>query len=111
METRDKFLGLNSIKFTLRFYEDEPCYKYLSDIKWENGYHCKKCNHMGYCSGVKPHSRRCVKCGYDESPTSGTMFDITSFIRRNDLYRNMKKLNNNPGRSLFYRVLYFMIRS
>jgi transposase-like protein len=75
METRDKFLGLNSIKFTLRFHEDEPCYKYLSEIKWENGYHCKKCNHTGYCSGVKPHSRRCVKCGYDESPTSGTMFD------------------------------------
>ena len=75
MEARDRFEGLNSIKFTLRFYRDEACYKYLSDIKWENGYQCKKCNHIGYCAGVKPHSRRCVKCGYDESPTSGTMFD------------------------------------
>ena len=75
MEARDRFEGLNSIKFTLRFHQCEACYKYLSDIKWENGYQCKKCNHTGYCSGVKPHSRRCVKCGYDESPTSGTMFD------------------------------------
>jgi hypothetical protein len=75
METREKFEGLNSIKFTLRFSQDEACYKYLSDIKWENGYQCRKCNHTGYCPGVKPHSRRCVKCGYDESPTSGTMFD------------------------------------
>ncbi len=75
MEKRDRFLGLNSIKFTLLFYQDESCYKYLSDIKWENGYSCKKCSNTGFCSGVKPHSRRCVKCGYDESPTSGTMFD------------------------------------
>jgi len=75
METRNRFEGLNSIKFTLRFHQDEACYKYLSDIKWEHGYTCKKCNHIIYCKGVKPHSRRCVKCRYDESPTSGTMFD------------------------------------
>ena len=75
MDKRARFTGLNSIKFTVRFYQDEACYKYLSDIKWENGYVCKKCNNTVYCIGVKPHSRRCIKCGYDESPTSGTMFD------------------------------------
>ena len=75
MATRDRFEGLNSIKFTLRFHQDEACYQYLSDIKWEQGYTCKKCNNKGYCKGLKPYSRRCVKCGYDASPTSGTMFD------------------------------------
>lgn len=75
MDRIDRFTGLNSIKFTLRFHEDEVCYKYLSDIKWENGYSCRKCLNTIYCSGVKPHSRRCIKCGYDASPTSGTMFD------------------------------------
>jgi len=75
MDKRERFTGLNSIKFTVRFHKDEACYKYLSDIKWENGYACKKCQNMVYCIGVKPHSRRCIKCGYDESPTSGTMFD------------------------------------
>lgn len=75
MEKRDRFIGLNSIKFTLRFYQDEACYKYLADIKWENGYLCKKCGSTAFYQGVKPHSRRCLKCKYDESPTSRTMFD------------------------------------
>jgi len=48
METRNRFEGLNSIKFTLRFHQDEACYKYLSDIKWENGYQCKNCSYTGY---------------------------------------------------------------
>ena len=75
MEERERFIGLNSIKFTLRFCQDETCYKYLADIKWENGYVCKKCGSTEFYQGVKPHSRRCLKCKYDESRTSGTMFD------------------------------------
>lgn len=75
MERRERFIGVNSIKFTLRFHEDEACFKYLSDIKWEDGYKCKKCGCTDYCSGVRHHSRRCIKCRYDESPTAGTMFD------------------------------------
>lgn len=75
MDRRERFLGENSIKFTLRFYEDVACFKYLADIKWEGGYKCKKCSSTEYCPGVRPHSRRCIKCRYDESPTSGTMFD------------------------------------
>lgn len=75
MEERERFIGLNSINFTLRFYQDEICYKYLADIKWENGYICKKCGSTEFYKGVKSHSRRCLKCKYDESPTSGTMFD------------------------------------
>ena len=79
MVIRDKFKGVNSIKFTLRFHEDESCYKYLADIKWEDGYKCKKCGNTYFCNGVKPHSRRCLKCRYDESPTAGTMFDKCKF--------------------------------
>jgi len=75
MEERERFTGLNSIKFTLRFHQDELCYKYLADIKWENGYVCKKCGSKEFYKGVKVYSRRCLKCKYDESPTSGTMFD------------------------------------
>lgn len=79
METRDKFIGVNSIKFYQRFVSDDECYRYLADIKWENVYVCKKCGHTHYCRGVKPHSRRCTRCKYDESPTTGTMFDKIKF--------------------------------
>ncbi|MCM1441017.1 MAG: IS1595 family transposase, partial [Roseburia sp.] len=79
MEPRDKFVGVNSIKFYQRFVSDDECYKYLADIKWENGYVCKKCGHTHYCKGEKPYSRRCTRCKYDESPTTGTMFDKLKF--------------------------------
>ena len=79
MEAREKYKGVNSLRFYQRFQTDEDCYKYLSDIKWQSGYICKKCGHTKHYKGVKPHSRRCMKCKYDESPTAGTMFDKCKF--------------------------------
>ena len=72
-------MGVNSIRFHKRFPDEDSCYEYLAAIKWENGYACKKCGHSNYCKGRKPQSRRCTRCKYDESPTSGTMFDKCKF--------------------------------
>jgi len=79
MEKRDRFVCVNSIKFNKRFGSDDDCYLYLSTLKWEQGYKCKKCNKEKYIKGVRPFSRRCSACKYDESPTSGTMFDKVKF--------------------------------
>jgi hypothetical protein len=79
MEVREKFIGVNSIKFNKRFKEDLDCYEYLSLVKWEAGYRCRKCDYEKYCKGEKPFSRRCLKCKYDESSTSNTMFDKLKF--------------------------------
>ena len=80
MEKRVKFTGVNSIKFNRQFKDDVCCYEYLASIKWKEDVHfCKKCSHTKYCKGKKPFSRRCIKCGYDESPTAGTMFDKCKF--------------------------------
>lgn len=79
MEARENFTGVNSIKFNRQFQTDEDCYKYLADIKWASGYFCKKCGHNKFYRGVKPHSHRCMRCKYDESPTAGTMFDKLKF--------------------------------
>ena len=79
MDAREKFTGVNSIRFNRQFQTDEDCYKYISEIKWQSGYNCKKCGHINYYKGVKPYSRRCMRCKYDESPTAGTMFDKCKF--------------------------------
>jgi hypothetical protein len=81
MKEREKFKGVNSIKFNQYFQNDTDCYRYLSEIKWsdEHLYKCKKCGHLKYGKGKKPFSRRCAKCNYDESPTAGTMFDKLKF--------------------------------
>ena len=79
MNQRNQFLGVNSIKFHKAFSTDEDCYRYLSEIKWDKKYQCKKCGHTKFYKDVRPFSRRCMKCKYDESPTAGTMFDKCKF--------------------------------
>ncbi|MEW7276996.1 transposase [Aquimarina sp. 2201CG1-2-11] len=49
--------------FTDRFTITEDCYKFLAELKWENGYNCRRCNSTAYTKGKQPCSRRCSKCG------------------------------------------------
>jgi len=80
MSERYKYTGVNSIKFNDCFRSDDDCYKYIASIKWDGEkFACKKCNHAKFCNGKSPYSRRCCKCRYDESATSGTMFDKCKF--------------------------------
>lgn len=79
MENRDKFAGVNSIKFNQYFKTEDDCIRYIADIKWEEGYTCRNCGSEKYIKGSKPHNRRCLKCKYNESPTAGTMFDKVKF--------------------------------
>lgn len=76
----NKFTGVQSIEFHNHFKTDDDCYKYLSEVKWsENYFACSRCSSISYCKGKRPYSRRCVKCGYDESPTVGTAFEKCKF--------------------------------
>ncbi len=79
MAKRNIYKGLNSIKFSRYFRDDNDCLEYLSAIKWYDGYKCKRCDNNKYGSGKKSYNRRCTKCRYDESPTAGTMFEKLKF--------------------------------
>lgn len=81
MIARDKFTGVNSITFNNSFKEDSDCYEYLSLVKWEAGFVCRKCNNDKYYKGEKPFSRRCLKCKYDESPTVNTGGSILKILK------------------------------
>lgn len=50
------------------------CLKYLSNLKWENGFVCNKCNNNKFANGKFDFSRRCSKCGYEETATTNTIF-------------------------------------
>lgn len=56
------------------FPNEETCLQYLYNLKWSNGYQCKKCHHLTYCEGKMLFSLRCTRCGYEESPTTNTIF-------------------------------------
>jgi hypothetical protein len=64
-------------EFSKIYPDRETCFKFLSDLKWANGYTCKKCNNTHYGHGHLPYSRRCSKCGYEESVIAYTILQNT----------------------------------
>lgn len=71
--------SLDRQTFESRFPDGDACYKFLADLKWSDGYCCIRCSAAVYIRGKQPHSRRCSKCGYDESVTAGTLFHKLKF--------------------------------
>lgn len=64
-------------EFSAMYPDDESCLKFLADVKWHNGYACRKCSHESYSTGKSLFSRRCSKCGYEESVTAYTVLQNT----------------------------------
>lgn len=64
-------------EFSKIYPDRETCNQFLADLKWKNGYNCRKCKHDQFYSGHTPLSRRCSKCGYEESVTSYSIFHNT----------------------------------
>lgn len=61
-------------EFSKIYPDEDTCYKFLSDLKWEKGYTCRKCGNDRFFNGHLPYSRRCGKCSYEESVTTNTIF-------------------------------------
>jgi two-component system, sensor histidine kinase LadS len=66
-------------EFSNIFPDENSCFKYLADLKWTNGYKCRKCFNANFGKGKGLFSRRCTKCNYDESATSDTLFHRLKF--------------------------------
>ena len=72
------FKGQNLLEFSDRFKTDEDCKKYLADIKWKDGFKCRKCDHKK-AQIRKDYSRTCNICSHQESSTSNTLFHKVKF--------------------------------
>lgn len=70
---------LDSNQLMELFESDDKCYEFLAEIKWSEGFTCRKCGNTNYCAGKTPHSRRCTKCKTEESSTAGTIFHNCKF--------------------------------
>jgi two-component system, sensor histidine kinase LadS len=64
-------------EFSIIYPDDNACLKFLSEIKWNDGFTCEKCQYSNYCDGRTPFSRRCTRCGYEESATAYTILHNT----------------------------------
>jgi hypothetical protein len=66
-------------QFRTLYADDLACYRFLEDLKWKNGFHCRKCKNEKYFEGPHKFSRRCSRCGYNESITAYTIFHSIKF--------------------------------
>ena len=65
---------VNFEEFSKIYPDKETCYKLLAELKWSEGFKCKRCGDDHYFQGHQLYSRRCSKCSYEESVTNGTLF-------------------------------------
>ena len=61
------------------FDNSEKVLKFVADMKWANGFVCRKCGHTNFCEGKSPSSRRCTRCKAEESAASHTLFHNVKF--------------------------------
>lgn len=66
-------------EFKKIFPDDEACMLHLSNLKWKDGFVCKRCENTTFGPWKTPHSKRCTKCNYVESPTAFTAFHGIKF--------------------------------
>jgi len=64
-------------EFSAMYPDNESCLKFLAEIKWRRDYSCRKYGHLSFSQGRTSYSRRCSKCGYDESVTAYTLLQNT----------------------------------
>lgn len=64
-------------EFSAMYPDDISCMKFLGELKWPKNYTCRNCGNTTFGKGKSHYSRRCSKCGYDESVTSFTILQNT----------------------------------
>jgi hypothetical protein len=74
MQARVMSAEMNFDEFERMYPDDNACFRFLANLKWEKDYKCKKCGSTQFFNGRIPYSRRCTKCLYEESATASTIF-------------------------------------
>lgn len=99
--------GLSPEQLEEMFHNDEKCLEFLANLKWANGFTCKKCGNNNSCPGKEPFSRRCTKCKSKETATNGTIFHGVKFPISKAFYiaYNVCKGSNNISSYEFGRRL------
>ncbi|MFD2034780.1 7TM-DISM domain-containing protein [Belliella marina] len=77
--------GLDFEDFKNIFPDKDSCLKFLSELKWRNKYHCKKCNYNKSIDAPN-YGKRCKNCNYTESATVDTLFHNIKFPMEKAFY-------------------------
>ena len=66
-------------QFSTIYPDGLACYRFLEALKWSKGFECRKCTNQKHFDGAQKFSRRCTRCGYNESITTFTIFHSIKF--------------------------------
>lgn len=77
------------------FKKDDSLLEILAEYKWSIKYTCVRCGNKKYSEGQISFSRRCTKCGYQESPTTNTLFHRIKFPLVKAFYIYYDSMNEN----------------
>ena len=100
------FSTLSAFEFQQKFTDRNECLQYLAELKWKDGYVCKKCGCKSFTKGYHPFARRCAGCRYDESASAHTVFHNLKFSLQkaftpfSDIVRRKVSLPTNWQRKL-----------
>jgi len=104
----DIFKGQGLIEFSRRFQTDLDCKKYLAELKWKDGFICRKCGYQG--SQIrKDHARTCNKCSDTESAGADTLFHKVKFGLLKAFYICFEMSTSTKGLSAMYVAKRFEI--
>jgi hypothetical protein len=104
----EKFIGQNIIDFGKAFPTDDECIAYLADLKWRDGFTCKKCGHTSGCK-KSGHTYHFYKCDHVESATAGTLFHRCRFGLRKAFHIVFEMVNSSKGMSSIQVVALTMV--
>jgi hypothetical protein len=90
-------------EFSKIYPDNNACFKFLANLKWESGFKCTKCGCETSFNGHTPYSKRCTNCDYDESVTTNTIFH-KSKIPINKAFYMVYLLYSTKGKISSYKL-------
>lgn len=84
-------------EFTKTFPADKNVLRFIADLKWQDGYVCKKCGSTEWSEGTQYHARKCNQCKYEESVTANTLFHGVKFPLTKALYISLTTVINRDS--------------
>jgi|GEM_PF-525974 len=72
--------------FRTVFKDDITCLRFLDELKWSEGFVCKKCQYTKYKEADSSFVRKCSRCSHPESVTANTLLHGIKFSITNALY-------------------------
>lgn len=87
-------------EFTKTFPADKNVLRFIADLKWQEGYTCKKCGSTEWSEGTQYYARKCNQCKYEESVTANTLFHGVKFSLIKALYISLTTVINRDSISV-----------